>query len=101
MAVGTGCRGSTVLLFLQRGEHGASYQEGGKDGERLVLFLLHQDGKGTGREHEDKPVGGRKGDDPEVRNDYARHKHHAESLCGARIEVLSPSEGCLYARNLH
>ena len=77
MAVGTGCRGSTALLFLQRGEHGASQQEGGEDGERLVLFLLHQDGKGTGREHEDKPVGGRKGDDPEVRNDYARHQHHA------------------------
>jgi len=101
MAVGTRCCGLPVLLFLQRGEQGASYQEGGEDEERLVQLVLHQDGEGRGGEHDEQPVGGRKGDDVEVRNDNARHKHQAESLSGARIEELSPSEDCLCARNLH
>lgn len=35
MAVGTRCCGLPVLLFLQRGEQGASQQEGGEDEERL------------------------------------------------------------------
>ena len=62
MAVGTRCCGMPVLLFLQRGEQGASQQEGGEDEERFVQLVLHQDGESRGGEHDEQPVGGRKGE---------------------------------------